>query len=167
MQIAKIQEGVLEVSSQHNFHVLDDGLVETLINEARSTKLLRARINFHHQDSKVHEMIICLLCDTKVFVHRHHNKSESFHLIHGSLCVVLFKDASSQVLETIYLEAGTSNCFYRLNTSIYHLVIPLSEYVIMHETTPGPFVPNETEIAEWSLTEEGASLVSSIRSLVK
>jgi len=108
-------------------------------------------------------MIICLMRDTEISVHCHYNKSESFHLIHGRLCVVLFKDATSTVLEKIYLEAVTPNCFYRLDTSIYHLVIPLSEYVIMHETTPGPFLPNETKIADWSLTEEGASLVNSVK----
>ena len=56
-------------------------------------KLGRARLCLHHHtDDKVHEMIIAFRGDSYVRPHRHHDKSESFHVIEGDLMVVFFND---------------------------------------------------------------------------
>lgn len=162
MTIKKIKEGVLQVKNTSDFNTFDSKLREFLLSEAQSSQLRRARINFHSPDAKVHEMIICLMHDTNIAVHRHFAKSESFHLMFGSLCIVLFEANSTNVLQKVFLDANSSNCFYRLDSSLFHLVIPLTPYVIMHETTPGPFNSEDTEVAPWSLTTTGSDLVNLI-----
>lgn len=162
MSIKKIKDGVLQTENTNNYTVFDSSLRECLLHEAENSQLRRARINFHSPEARVHEMIICLMHDTNIAVHRHFDKSESFHLIFGSLCIVLFDSKTTTILEQVFLHANSTNCFYRLNSSLFHLVVPLTPYVIMHETTPGPFKPKDTEIAAWSLTSTGSTMVRSI-----
>ncbi len=162
MSIKKIKDGVLQVKNTSKFNIFCPELRESLLSEAQSSHLRRARINFHSPDARVHEMIICLMFDTNIAVHRHFAKSESFHLIFGSLCIVLFESNTTNILQKVFLDANSANCFYRLDSSLFHLVIPLTSYVIMHETTPGPFNSKDTEVAPWSLTTTGSSLVNSL-----
>ena len=60
MTINKIKEGVLQVKNTSDFNTFDSKLKESLLSEAQSSQLRRARINFHLPDAKVHEMIIFL-----------------------------------------------------------------------------------------------------------
>ncbi len=46
--------------------------------------------------------------------------------------------------------------FFRSAGSLFHTVIVHSDVVVFHETTTGPFAPDETVFAPWS-PEEGAS----------
>ena len=39
---------------------------------------------------------------------------------------------------------------YRLSNELWHMVIPLTEFVIFHETTNGPFIKEETDFSVWA-----------------
>jgi len=119
---------------------------------AAAAPLRRARLCLHksHADA-VQEMVIAFCRDTYNRPHRHWGKSESFHVIEGRVAIVFFDDEGRQ---SRHVCLGTRSdglpFLYRLASDLWHAVIPLTEYVIIHETTTGPFVPGQTEFAPWS-----------------
>jgi len=116
----------------------------------------RARLCAHDDAADpIHEMLICLARETYVRPHRHAKKSESFHIIEGELDVVLFENdgAIRDVIRMGPYRAGHV-FFYRLNESRFHTVLVNSPHALIHETTNGPFNPDETEFATWSPVED-------------
>jgi len=145
-------QDIIEINQDH---------LEQLQRDAETAPLRRARLCLHRDFSdKVHEMVIAFCRDSYCQPHRHGHKSESFHIIAGRLLVVLFDDEGN-ITRRIEMGPGSSGktFFYRLNHSIWHCVVPLTEYVYMHETTAGPFVPGENEIAPWSPPENDAAQI--------
>ena len=164
--LTKLSEGVFVLDNQYS--ILSDDLVDFLKKDCLNNRKKRSRINFHRSsDSQVHEMMIAMHKATEIAVHAHQNKSESFHLIEGDICVVLFKEDTYEELERIYLSSKKSPKYYRMNSDIYHLVIPISEITIIHETTQGPFEANSSLIPSWSLSEKGKAVLRSIRSEIQ
>ena len=162
----KLSDGVYQLSEEYS--VLTEDLIEFLKKDCLNNQKKRSRINFHRSsDSLVHEMMIAMHNTTEIDVHAHHNKSESFHLIEGDICVVLFRGNTSKELDRIYLSAKKLPSYYRMNADIYHLVIPISEITIIHETTQGPFKANSSLIPSWTFSESGKALVSSIRTQIQ
>ena len=126
-----------------------------LINLAKSNSKRRARINAHpSKDSDVHEMIIAFLKDSYIPPHRHHNKTESFHIIKGRLDVIFF-DEDGHNKNRVELGDYTSGkpFYFRSTNRDWHTVLIKSDYVVIHETTEGPFDPNESEYASWAPKE--------------
>jgi len=126
--------------------------IDRLKASARLEPLRRARLNLHHGDNDaVHEMLIALCGDTLVPPHRHPGKSESFHVIEGEILVVVFDDGGSIVRRFHLGPIGSGRDFiYRQATPVWHAVVPLSEFVVVHETTKGPFVKAECELPPWA-----------------
>lgn len=138
-----IREEIIEISQEQ---------LDQLKQAAMQAPLKRARLCLHHDRSdKVQEMVIAFHKESYVRPHRHIDKSESFHVIEGKLAVVFF-DASGQVTRRIKMGPfGNDHTFlYRLSSSLWHMVVPLSEFVIIHETTTGPFVEGEAEFPNWA-----------------
>jgi len=119
---------------------------------AQEAPLGRARICLHHDNTdNIHEMIIAFCKDSYIRPHKHIDKSESFHVIEGELLVAFF-DETGEVTHKIKMGPyGSSHTFvYRLSSSLWHMVIPLSEFVVIHETTAGPFMKEEVIFPEWA-----------------
>lgn len=118
--------------------------LDSLKELAQSAPLKRSRLCLHlSPDDLVQEMVIVLQKDTLIRPHRHKNKSESFHLIEGSILVVLF-DENINPKQFIHLSANGQHPFmYRLSSDEWHTVICLSEYAVFHEVTTGPFIAAE------------------------
>jgi cupin fold WbuC family metalloprotein len=110
-----------------------------LIAAARLSSLRRARINFHpHDASPVQEMIIAMCRDTTLSIHKHTGKSESFNVMEGRVLIGLYGQ-DGQILDVVDLNGDVGPRYYRMDCGIPHLVSPLSDIVIIHETTVGPF----------------------------
>jgi cupin fold WbuC family metalloprotein len=123
----------------------------------------RVRICAHrHRGDLLHEMMIALARHTYIRPHKHVNKSESFHVIEGVADVVVLDD-QGRILELIPLgEPGSGrDFFYRLATPVYHTLFIRSDCLIVHETTNGPFIPDDAAFAPWAPPEEDAPGVSS------
>lgn len=139
---------------------------DMLKHAAMNAPLKRARFCLHHNPSdQVHEMIIAFCRESYIRPHRHFNKSESFHVIEGKLLVIIFNDNGHV---TRRIEMGTINSgytfLYRLSSSLWHMVVPLSEFVIIHETTAGPFIKEESDFAPWSPDEND---IGGIKTFIK
>jgi cupin fold WbuC family metalloprotein len=121
-----------------------------LKSSAASAQLRRARLCLHSsEDDVVHQMVIGVWEDSYVRPHRHPGKIESFHIVEGRLSIVIF-DTAGRITNVTVLEAGGDTCIYTLRKPLWHTVVPLSEYVAVHEITNGPFRKGEAEEAPWS-----------------
>ena len=118
----------------------------------------RIRQNLHcSMNDLVHEMIIVHTIDTYIRPHKHSTKSESFHLIEGDFTVLIFDDLGV-VIKSIPMSSNNVEkpfC-YRLAPGIWHSRVPETEFVVFHETSSGPFIPNSAEFAPWSPCENDA-----------
>jgi glucose-6-phosphate isomerase len=124
---------------QGDLGVLLEADIERVVAAATAHPLGRARINFHGTDEDlVHEMVIAMTPRSSGAPHLHHSKSESFHLISGSLGIG-FYDAAGRLDRAVLLSEGAAR-FYRLSGPTAHMPIALSEVAVFHETTNGPFV---------------------------
>lgn len=128
--------------------------METLKEKAQTAPLRRARYCLHHtEDDPVQEMVIAFCADSEVPVHRHMNKSESFHVISGELEIIFHDDEGKETRRILMGEPKSGLPFvYRLAAPMWHTVRPLSDFVVIHEVTTGPFVQGDMEV----LGKEGA-----------
>jgi len=97
-------------------------------------------------------MIIVHCKGNYVRPHRHPLKTESFHLIQGSLLLGIF-DESGKIIDRIVLEESGDKytLVARIEKNIYHTAFPLSEVVVFHEITNGPFTGiGDSEFPEWA-----------------
>jgi cupin fold WbuC family metalloprotein len=129
--------------------------IEELKTRAARSPRRRSRICAHRGDEdKLHEMLIVLARDSYIRPHKHLNRSESFHLIEGTVDVVFFDD-DGRVTDVVALGdyASGRQIYYRNDQPRYHTLLIKSEFLVIHETTNGPFRPAETVFASWSPEE--------------
>ncbi|GJL53176.1 MAG: hypothetical protein NPIRA02_03080 [Nitrospirales bacterium] len=139
------------VSLGQEMNEVNGAQLAQLKQAAMSSPQKRARICLHRDHyEKVQEMVIAFCRDSYVRPHRHAGKSESFHMIEGELLLVLFSECG-QVTRRTRLSPGECDGTFlcRLPGDVWHSVIPLSTFVIVHETTTGPFLKDTTEHALW------------------
>ena len=132
--------------------VIKGDLLQSLRTMAIHSPLKRSRFCLHRtNDDPLHEMVIAFTRDSYIRPHRHRGKSESFHVIEGLLQVILFDD-DGRITRRIPLGPAESSrpSLYRLSSATWHSVLIESDSVIIHETTNGPFIPSQTEFANWS-----------------
>jgi len=138
-----------------------------LIEAARRAPVRRARINFHPADgSPVQEMIIAMCSNTEISIHQHTGKSESFNVLEGRVVIGLY-DSDGRLFDMVDLNGGNGPRYYRLDCAIPHLVSPLSDIVIIHETTVGPFdLQRHHEQPTWSCSVNISAYRSELQRLV-
>jgi cupin fold WbuC family metalloprotein len=153
MSIIALTENTFRADTNpYVFTALDRNI---LVRAAQSSSLQRARINIHQtNEDAIHEMIIAFTVGSIVLPHYHPNKVESFHILEGSLIVKFYtSDGGCSDMDDVILNADIGPYYYRLNTSAIHEVKPLTELVIVHETTNGPFLKGESSIVpSWALS---------------
>ena len=159
---------VIYFENQNIIEINTERLVR-LKQNAMQSPLRRARYCLHrdHND-KVHEMVIAFCRDSYCRPHRHTDKSESFHLIEGEMLVVFFDDTGRVTRSLEMAPPGHDKTFfYRLNSPLWHTVLALSEYVVFHETTAGPFMPDQKDVASWAPNEGDTAAVNSFLRRIK
>lgn len=126
-----------------------------LKDQARASGRKRARICAHKSnDDALHEMLIAISADSYIHPHKHLGKSESLHIVEGVADVVVFDDRG-EIVEIIALGDALSgrNFFYRLSDSTFHTLLIRTDYLVVHEVTNGPFLPNRTVLADFAPQE--------------
>ena len=141
--VIRIAEGITEVTQHDLAELRRPALVEPLKSE---------RIFLHIDDTALlQEMIIAMHRDTIVLPHRHPCKAESLHVLTGSMELIFFDDRGEEQ-RRIRMDADSPSLspIVRINKPIWHSINVLSEFVVVHEVTLGPFDSNSTELAEWN-----------------
>jgi len=126
--------------------------VEILKSMAVANPRKRVRLCAHpNPDDLLHEMIIVLYDASYVPPHKELTKSESFHMVEGVMEVLIYNDDGS-LREVVPLAAPGSDrpFYYRLSDSLFHTVLPVSDVVVYHEITNGPFHPGGAQFADWA-----------------
>jgi cupin fold WbuC family metalloprotein len=151
----------------HDYRSIGLPDINHLKKMAEKSPRKRYRLCLHSSHKHLtQEMIICLQGFNYFQPHRHPiQRSESYHMIEGEMDVYLFNEIG-ECLDTIRLSAscksdkgGGGNFMYRLSASLYHLMIPRSEWTIYHEVLTGPwdretvveyapFAPSEKDVDE-------------------
>jgi cupin fold WbuC family metalloprotein len=142
---------------------IDCADVKALIETAGNLARRRARIcSQRSNETPIHEMIIALGRETYVRPHMHPKKTESFHVIEGLCDVVLF-NGDGFIREVIRLGDYKSGriFFYRIADPIFHTLVIRSPFFVIHETTNGPFLAEETVVATWAPAESDAPAAKS------
>jgi cupin fold WbuC family metalloprotein len=132
-----------------------------LLAQAQANPRQRARLCAHKDaGDRLHEMLIVLTRAVYIRPHKHLQKSESFHVIYGSAIVVFFDD-DGRIEELIEVgEAASGKAFYFRNDDCrYHTQIIVSDHLVFHETTNGPFNRADTIFAPWAPEETDTAAV--------
>ena len=125
--------------------LIDKQLLDDVSMQAQKSDRLRKNYNFHQSlDDKCHRFLNAVEPGTKVEIHRHPTKDESFVLLRGRVKVNTYNDDGT-VLESIVLcpEEG----FYGVDIpkGVWHNVESLESGSVFFECKEGPFVPHELE----------------------
>lgn len=119
--------------------------IEELKNESKVRGNCNIRICLHNSPkSEFHEMIILERPGLYVPPHKHTEKEESCHIIEGRIGVFIFDDNGNVARSSIVAE--DNNFIFRIEKNQWHMLIPLSDPVIYHESKPGPFTATENNI---------------------
>ena len=91
-----------------------------------------------HENSKSrhHDMIILQQKKNFYKPHKHKRKGETYHIMEGSMLCIIFSDSGKIQKSNIIKK----NDIFRTPLNKYHTMMPLSKYVIYHESKPGPFL---------------------------
>jgi len=81
----------------------------------------------------------------------HVGKDESLHILEGEADFIFFNEDGS-IRDVVQLgdRSKGKNVFVRVPQGVFHTIIMRSEYLIIHEATPGPFNRADTLWADWS-----------------
>lgn len=123
-----------------------------------STGKGRARICAHRTpEDPLHEMLILISAGSYVRPHRHLGKSESHHVVRGEADVVFFDDEGRLTSVERVGSPGSGRAFYyRISEPVFHSLIVRGDAYVVHETTNGPFVPGDADVAPWAPDEGDA-----------
>jgi cupin fold WbuC family metalloprotein len=136
---------------------VNEDWVARLEHEAQQSEKRRARLCMHMSgEDSVHEMVIAFCQDALVGPHKSLDKTESLLVIKGELELVIFDDEGSVLERTVMGAFGSGRPYsVRLAASPWYTYIPLSESLVIHETTRGPFRPEDTALPQWAPDGEG------------
>lgn len=134
---------------------VNNQLIEEIKNEALKSSRHMARLLMHlsHEDL-IQEMLIAMGRGCVVTPNSAAGKSESLQIIEGQLLLVIF-DLDGNVVKKEEMGPPGSNLssIYRLNSTPWHTMIPLSEIVVVHETLQGPFENSSEDMPSWVPTD--------------
>ena len=130
---------------------INNDLVEQIIEEASQSQRYMARLlmHFDHEDP-VQEMLIAMGRDCMVMPNRSIGWSESLQIVNGELLLIVFDDNGKIVQRVEMGPTGSDKVFlYRLSSTPWHTMIPLSEIVVVHEALQGPFNNSSEPLPDW------------------
>lgn len=131
--------------------------IDFLKETAKKSDNKRARLCLHKdREESLHEMIIALSKGTYVRPHKHINKIETFHIIEGHLRLFVFNNKGNVIDSFDMKPPKSGECFlYRAEPDCWHMPAPVSNVVVFHEITNGPFTgKNDSVFADWSPRED-------------
>ena len=90
--------------------IIDKQLLDKVSAEAQKSDRLRKNYNFHQSlDEKCHRFLNAVEPGTKVEIHRHSTKDESFVLLRGKVCVNTYY---SVLLDNMWIEVKVESDSY-------------------------------------------------------
>lgn len=125
--------------------VIDEQLLKEVSAQAKESPRLRKNYNFHQSlEDKCHRFLNAVEPGTKVDIHRHPMKDESFVILRGKGRVNTYNDDGS-VAESVVLCPEDGNYGVDIPKGVWHNIEALEPDSVIFEVKEGPFVPHEME----------------------
>ena len=125
--------------------LIDKQLLDDVSRQAQKSDRLRMNYKFHQSlDDKCHRFLNAVEPGTKVEIHRHPTKDESFVLLRGRVRVNIYNDDGT-VLESVVLCPEEGLYGVDIPKNVWHNVESLESGSVFFECKEGPFVPHEVE----------------------
>ena len=129
-------------------------LIDSVIDQARTSLRLRMNYNFHPKLSDpVQRLLNALEPWTYIRPHKHITKEESFVLLRGTALAVVFNDDGS-IRDHAVLSQANGILGIEFEENSYHMLTALETGTVVYEIKEGPFVPHtEGSSASWAPQE--------------
>lgn len=125
--------------------IIDYNLLDSVSKEAKKSPRLRINYNFHQSlEDKCHRFLNAVEPETKVEIHRHPTKDESFVLLRGRVRVNTYNDDGT-VIESVILCPEEGFYGVDIQKNVWHNVECLEPGSVFFECKEGPFVPHEED----------------------
>ena len=125
--------------------IIDKELLDRVSAQAKESSRLRMNYNFHGSlEDKCHRFLNAVEPGTKVEIHRHPTKDETFILLRGKVRVLTYNDAG-EILDDIILDPQEGRYGVDIPKNVWHNVECLESGSVFFECKEGPFVPHEEE----------------------
>ena len=125
--------------------LIDKQLLDDVSRQAQKSDRLRMNYNFHQSlDDKCHRFLNAVEPGTKVEIHRHPTKDESFVLLRGRVRVNTYNDDGT-VIESVILCPEEELYGVDIPKGVWHNVESLESGSVFFECKEGPFVEHEVE----------------------
>ena len=125
--------------------VIDEKVLDTLTAQAKASPRLRMNLNFHQSlDEKCHRFLNAVEPGTKVPIHRHPTKDETFIVLRGKVKVLTYNDDGS-VMDGVELCPLEGRYGVDIPKGVWHTIEAIETNTVIFECKEGPFVPHEEE----------------------
>ena len=125
--------------------IIDTRLLDNVSAKAKESPRLRTNHNFHQSlEDKCHRFLNAVEPGTKVEIHRHPTKDESFVLLRGRVRVNIYNDDGT-VIESVVLGPEDGLFGVGIPKNVWHNVESLASDSVIFECKEGSFVPHEAE----------------------
>ena len=125
--------------------LIDKQLLDDVSRQAQKSDRLRMNYNFHQSlDDKCHRFLNAVEPGTKVEIHRHPTKDESFVLLRGRVRVNTYND-DGPVSGSVMLCPEEGLYGVDITKNVWHNVECLESGSVFFECKEGPFVSHEEE----------------------
>ena len=125
--------------------IIDKELLDQVSTQAKESPRLRMNYNFHQSlDDKCHRFLNAVEPGTKVEIHRHPTKDESFVLLRGRVVVKTYND-DGDVIDSVELCPEDGSYGVNILKGVWHKVESLESGSVFFECKEGPFVPHEVD----------------------
>ena len=131
---------------KHRLDYFDDSLLNFLRKYYKKFKT-DIRICLHKNSYSIQHYIIILQQKKKKYqIHKHLKKGETYHIIYGAMMCFLF-DRNGKIIKKCLIK---KNNIFITPINVFHTMKPITEYVIYHESKPGPFLnKNDSIFPKW------------------
>ena len=124
--------------------IIDDHLINKVRDEAKKSPRLRMNYNFHQSLSdKCHRFLNALEPGTKIAVHHHPTKDETFVILKGKVRVTIYNDEGEEI-QTCLISQEDGNYGVNIAKNTWHGVECMEPSVLL-ECKEGPFVEHEVD----------------------
>ena len=125
--------------------LIDKQLIDEVSRQAKQSDRLRMNHNFHQSlDEKCHRFLNAVEPGTKVEIHRHPTKDESFVLLRGKIRVTTHNDDGS-IIEDVLLSNDDGRYGVNIPKGVWHTIEAIEPNSVIFECKEGPFVEHEVD----------------------
>ena len=154
-------------STMAKVQIISPGLIDSLVEAAKSSPRRRINHNFHETlEENPNRFLNVMLKDTYFVPHRHANppKAESFLVLRGNVLCIIFNNRG-EITDVHRLGEG-DNYGVDIAAGVWHTIIVLSDSAVCFETKPGPYVAaTDKEFAPWAPKEGDAESAAYLEKL--